>query len=202
MISAIPPLCCPILKPNSHPPIPLIAQINNMNTSIAPFKESRIELDQDGELIIPDSLTLEEFYESYRLLLHFNKRSRAWRRKLEKFGIDKYGLDAVVGVYDQIMMELGDDQTPPESLSVNPEDKTKAIITIEGISQNCSMWWRKVEPEMIGWEIPRLKKAAALLAEPKRIESCIQELIRQREASSAQRDKANTPGIPVSDETK
>jgi hypothetical protein len=155
-----------------------------MSTSITPFKESRIEIDQDGDLIIPDSLTLQEFYESYRLLLHFNKRARAWRRRLEKFGIDKYGLDAVVGVYDQILMELGDDQTPPENLSVNPDDKTRAIITIEGIVQNCSMWFRKVEPEMGGWDVMRLRKAAALLAEPKRIESRIQELIRQREASS------------------
>lgn len=130
---------------------------------ISPLADCRIQLDDKGGLIIPEDLTRPEFYEAYRRARRYKSWVKAWTRRLEEFGLAAYGLEEMQGMYEQLGMELGDDQTKPEGISVNASDKSTAIITIEGVAKQFEMWERKMRPEIPNWDSENLKRATELL---------------------------------------
>lgn len=133
------------------------------NSIISPLADCRIQLDDKGELIIPEDLTRTEFYEAYRRSRRFKSWVKAWTRRLEKFGIETYGLEEMRGMYEQLGMELGDDQTKPEGISVNASDKSSAIITIEGVAQQFGIWERRMRREIPNWTVESITKAIQIL---------------------------------------
>lgn len=130
---------------------------------ISPLADCRIQLDDKGGLIIPEDLTRPEFYEAYRRARRYKSWVKAWTRRLEEFGLAAYGLEEMQGMYEQLGMELGDDQTKPEGISVNASDKSTAIITIEGVAQQFVMWERKMSGKIPDWSAETLKRAIDIL---------------------------------------
>ena len=62
--------------------------------------------------------------------------------------------------------------------NLNPYDKSTAIITIEGISQNFAMWHRKVAGLIPRWDENRLDRAIQLLDQQARVHA---ELVAMRD---------------------
>jgi len=130
---------------------------------ISPLSDCRIEINEKGELIIPSDLTTTEFYEAYRRARHYKSWVRAWTKRLEEFGLESYGQEAMQSMYEQVALELGDDQTPPKELGLNPDDKSTAIITIQGISSQFGLWERKMREEIPKFSAENLTKAIEIL---------------------------------------
>jgi hypothetical protein len=62
----------------------------------------------------------------------------------------------------QLELDLGL-SLPPEKPTLNPTDKTTAIVTIEGLSQKFQLWERKMSDDIGKWDKARLERALELL---------------------------------------
>jgi len=62
----------------------------------------------------------------------------------------------------QLELDLGL-ALPEAKPALNPADKTRAILTIEGLSMKFEMWQRKMDSEITGWDADRLNRALELL---------------------------------------
>tara|TARA_R110000868_G_scaffold409943_1_gene696641 strand:- start:21 stop:509 length:489 start_codon:yes stop_codon:yes gene_type:complete len=147
----------------------------------------------DISVFKPDSLTIapettqEQWQEIHRTILLCRKSSRSWLKQSREFASEQWGVDYVASAEIQMELALGLPE-PKERPQLNPEDKTSAIITIEGIVQNFMMWHRKMDKEIATWDAGRLRKALSLL-EPIETEARrIRELLGQQGASSTQGD--------------
>jgi hypothetical protein len=125
------------------------------------------------ELKIPADITPEAWTEQHRLFMLCHTFSRKFLRESRSFAAEKWGADFVADVEIQLELELGLPEPKPEKPALNPEDKSRAIVTIEGICQSFALWQRKMAPEIERWDRDRLTKALALVepieAQAKRI---------------------------------
>jgi len=125
------------------------------------------------ELKIPADITPEAWTEQHRLFMLCHTFSRKFLRESRSFAAEKWGADFVADVEIQLELALGLPEPKPEKPALNPEDKSRAIVTIEGICQSFTLWQRKMAPEIERWDRDRLTKALALVepieAQAKRI---------------------------------
>jgi hypothetical protein len=126
----------------------------NMNT-LANYKPDRVEL--------PDDLTQDAWAEIHRNILLCRHASRTWLRQSRQYAEGRWGEDFVAETEVQYELALGLPDPEPKP-KLNPEDKSGAIVTIEGISQSFQMWNRKMAPQIESWDQGKLTKALALLA--------------------------------------
>lgn len=116
------------------------------------------------KLTIPQEATQEQWRAIHGTILLCRKASRTWLRQSREWAEGKWGADYVAEAEEQMELALGlppVDTTPKPDL--NPADKTKAIITIEGICQQFALWHRKMDKEIDAWDKPRIVKALALI---------------------------------------
>jgi hypothetical protein len=118
----------------------------------------------------------DEWAEIHRNILLARHASRAWLKQSREFAEKQWGAEYVGQVEIQCELALGLPQ-PAEKPKLNPADKSKAIITIEGISQSFSMWSRKMRDEIETWEKARLQKALELLEPMEKQARRIRELL-------------------------
>lgn len=125
----------------------------------------------DGLDLAPDT-TQDEWQSIHRTILLCRKSSRSWLKQSREFASEHWGVDYVASAEIQMELSLGLPE-PVERQRLNPDDKSSAIITIEGIAQNFMMWHRKMDAEIDTWDRPRIEKALALIepieAEAKRL---------------------------------
>jgi len=130
------------------------------------------------ELKIPADITPEAWTEQHRLFMLCHTFSRKFLRESRSFAAEKWGADFVADVEIQLELELGLPEPKPEKPALNPEDKSRAIVTIEGICQSFTLWQRKMAPEIERWDRDRLTKALALVepieAQAKRIRELLE----------------------------
>lgn len=127
-----------------------------MNTNeLVSYKPTTIEFRPD--------IGKDAWEEIHRNILLARHASRAWLKQSREFAEAKWGADYVGQVEVQCELALGL-PLPVEKPKLNPEDKSKAIVTIEGISQSFSMWSRKMSDQIESWDKQRLQKALDLLA--------------------------------------
>lgn len=69
---------------------------------------------------------------------------------------------------------------PEAKPSLNPADKTKAIVTIEGINQRFILWQRKMDEEVTTWDSARLNAALNLLEPMEQEAQRIRELLERK----------------------
>ena len=121
-----------------------------------------VTLNVNGSIVFKDGLTKSEWYEVHRRLCHTKRYATAWIKSSREYGIIHHGMDYVAYAEVQIEMDLGMVHLPkPETL--NPPDKSKAIVTIEGIHQSFVLWQRKMSDEVEEWDKDKLKRALDLL---------------------------------------
>jgi hypothetical protein len=120
------------------------------------------ELTDDGKLVPKGDIHPSAWATFHKDLIHFNKYSKGLINQSRQYGIQNYGLQYVAETEVQLELELGfapKDKPAP----LNPADKSKAIVTIEGISQSFALWHRKMASEVETWEADRLSRALELL---------------------------------------
>jgi hypothetical protein len=124
-------------------------------------------------LHIPTDMTEAAWAEMHRTILLCRASSRLWLRQSRDYASNRWGVDYVAEAEMQMELELGLPEPKPEKPALNPEDKSRAIVTIEGICQSFALWQRKMAPEIERWDRDRLTKALALVepieAQAKRI---------------------------------
>jgi len=124
-------------------------------------------------LHIPTDITEDAWAEMHRTILLCRASSRLWLRQSRDYAIARWGVDFVADAEMQMEFNLGLPEPKPEKVALNPEDKSRAIVTIEGICQSFALWQRKMAPEIERWDRDRLTKALALVepieAQAKRI---------------------------------
>lgn len=114
-------------------------------------------------LILPPTMTQEEWLTAHRHILTCRKAAGKWLRISRDYATGKWGLQWTAEAEAQMELNLGiaaDDAKP----TLNAKDKSTVFVTIEGISQKFSMWNRKVEKDIPSWDKGRLSRALELLA--------------------------------------
>lgn len=124
-------------------------------------------------LNIPKDINEDEWADMHRTILLCRASSRLWLRQSRDYASTRWGVDYVAEAEMQMELALGLPEPKPEKPALNPDDKSRAIVTIEGICQSFALWQRKMAPEIERWDRERLTKALSLVepieAQAKRI---------------------------------
>ena len=127
-------------------------------------------------ITIPPETTQDQWADIHRNLLLAKNSSAKWLTQSRKFAAERWGLDYVAETEVQLELGLGLPQ-PEKPAPLNPADKSKAIVTIEGINQSFILWQRKMSDEVEQWEPDRLKRALDLLEPMERQAKRVRELL-------------------------
>lgn len=111
---------------------------------------------------IPPEASQEQWVDIHRSILMCRKASKTWLKQSREYATGKWGVEFVAESEVQMELVLGI-EPPSESPRINPADKSAAIVTIEGISQQFKLWHRKMDEEIGSWDKPKIEKALGLL---------------------------------------
>lgn len=121
-----------------------------------------ITLPNDKDLVIPDDTTQETWTPNHCKLLLAKRFLSKWIKSSREFGIKHFGLDYVAETEVQMEFQLGIEVKDKEN-DLNPKDKSRAIVTIEGITQSFKLWQRKIQDDIPKWDKERLERALNML---------------------------------------
>jgi hypothetical protein len=113
-------------------------------------------------LNLPDTLTPAEWTNIHRDILVCKRAASRWLIQSRDYSTSRWGMEFCADTEAQLELDLGltlNDEKP----TLNPDDKTKAIVTIEGLCQKFEMWERKMHDEIDAWDRERLTRALELL---------------------------------------
>jgi hypothetical protein len=122
--------------------------------------------------------TQDEWASIHRAVILCRQASGKWLKQSRAFGISKWGEEYVADAEVQMELALGI-ETSEKPATLNAPDKSKSIVTIEGIAQSFSLWHRKMADEMHEWDIERINRGIELLEEQARVHA---ELVAMRES--------------------
>lgn len=115
-------------------------------------------------LTLPEVLSGAEFFEVGRHIKMAKKLSVQWLKQWRNYGSNQFGEEFVQDTEAQIELDLGLAVIePPEKPTLNPKDKSTAIVTIQGIRQSFDLWHRKMAPQIPDWSRDQRKMAVELL---------------------------------------
>ena len=120
--------------------------------------------------------TQDEWASIHRAVILCRQASGKWLKQSRAFGIQKWGEEYVADAEVQMELALGI-ETSDKPATLNAPDKSKAIVTIEGIHQSFVLWERKMHDEVEGWPEDKLKRALDLLEPMERQASRVRELL-------------------------
>jgi hypothetical protein len=120
------------------------------------------QLDKDNNLVIPNETAQEVWRTNHISLYTVRKLSGKWLAQHRDYGITNYGVEFVSETESQVLMDLGIN-LPPAKPDCNGEGKAKGFVSIEGISQNVSIWWRTVSHLVPKWNADQIERARQLL---------------------------------------
>ena len=129
-------------------------------------------------LHIPHDITEDAWASMHRTILLCRASSRLWLRESRAYASARWGVEWVADAELQMELDLGLPEPKEKPQPLNPDDKSRGIVTIEGISQSFALWQRKMAPEIERWDRDRLTKALALVepieAQAKRIRELLE----------------------------
>jgi len=127
-------------------------------------------------LNLPTTLTPAEWTDIHRDILTCKKAASKWLTQSRDYGTSRWGIEFTADTEAQLELDLGL-ALPEAKPALNPADKTKAIVTIEGLSQSFILWQRKMSDEIQGWDKDRLNRALELLEPMEREAKRVRELL-------------------------
>jgi hypothetical protein len=113
-------------------------------------------------LNLPETLTPTEWTDIHKDILVCKRAASKWLSQSRDYSTARWGMDFTADTEAQLELDLGltlADAKP----TLNPDDKTKAIVTIEGLSQKFTVWERKMSDDIGKWDRDRLERALELL---------------------------------------
>lgn len=115
----------------------------------------------DG-LAIPDSTTQQGWTDLHSAIITCKRAAGKWLSQSRKWATERWGVDFVAETEVQLELSLGI-EAKDKPANLNAPDKSKAIVTIEGIAQSFNLWHRKMVTEIDTWDNDRLTRALELL---------------------------------------
>ena len=113
-------------------------------------------------LNLPETLTPAEWTNIHKDILVCKRAASKWLSQSRDYSTARWGMEFTADTEAQLELDLGLTLTE-EKPTLNPDDKTKAIVTIEGLSQKFSVWQRKMHDDITKWDRDRLTRALELL---------------------------------------
>jgi hypothetical protein len=117
---------------------------------------------KDKQLVIPDDTTAEQWADIHGSIMLAKRMAGKWIKASREYGEKHFGLDFVAETEVQMEFTLGIEVNDKDESS-NAKDKSKAIVTIEGITQSFKLWQRKIKDDIDNWDKERLTRALSLL---------------------------------------
>jgi hypothetical protein len=117
---------------------------------------------KDKQLVIPDDTTAEQWADIHGSIMLAKRMAGKWLKASREYGEKNFGLDFVAETEVQMEFTLGIEVNDKDESS-NAKDKSKAIVTIEGITQSFKLWQRKIKDDIDNWDKERLGRALSLL---------------------------------------
>jgi hypothetical protein len=114
-----------------------------------------------GVTINPDA-TREEWMAIHKDILTCKHAASKWLAQSRDYATKRWGAEFMADTELQLELDLGL-ALPAEKPTLNPTDKTTAIVTIEGLSQKFQLWERKMSDDIGKWDKARLERALELL---------------------------------------
>ena len=114
-------------------------------------------------LNLPETLTPAEWTDIHKDILVCKRAASKWLSQSRDYSTTRWGMEFTADTEAQLELDLGltlADEKP----TLNPDDKTKAIVTIEGLSQKFTVWERKMSDDIGKWDRDRLERALELLS--------------------------------------
>jgi len=127
-------------------------------------------------LNLPDTLTPAEWTAIHRDILVCKKAATKWLQQSRDYSTGRWGVEFCADTEAQLELDLGLN-LPDAKPALNPQDKSRAIVTIEGISQKFILWQRKMDEEVTTWDSARLNAALNLLEPMEKEAQRIRELL-------------------------
>ena len=113
-------------------------------------------------LNLPETLTPAEWTNIHKDILVCKRAASKWLSQSRDYSTARWGMEFTADTEAQLELDLG--LTLAEAKpTLNPDDKTKAIVTIEGLSQKFTVWERKMSDDIGKWDRDRLTRALELL---------------------------------------
>jgi hypothetical protein len=113
-------------------------------------------------LNLPETLTPAEWTDIHKDILVCKRAASKWLSQSRDYSTARWGMEFTADTEAQLELDLG--LTLAEAKpTLNPDDKTKAIVTIEGLSQKFTVWERKMSDDIGKWDRDRLERALELL---------------------------------------
>jgi hypothetical protein len=113
-------------------------------------------------LNLPETLTPAEWTNIHKDILVCKRAASKWLSQSRDYSTARWGMEFCADTEAQLELDLGLTLTE-EKPTLNPDDKTKAIVTIEGLSQKFTVWERKMSDDIGKWDKARLERALELL---------------------------------------
>lgn len=113
-------------------------------------------------LNLPETLTPAEWTDIHKDILVCKRAASKWLSQSRDYSNSRWGMEFTADTEAQLELDLG--LTLAEAKpTLNPDDKSKAIVTIEGLSQKFTVWERKMSDDIGKWDKARLERALELL---------------------------------------
>jgi hypothetical protein len=113
-------------------------------------------------LNLPETLTPAEWTNIHKDILVCKRAASKWLTQSRDYSTARWGMEFTADTEAQLELDLGLTLSE-EKPTLNPDDKTKAIVTIEGLSQKFTVWERKMSDDIGKWDRDRLTRALELL---------------------------------------
>jgi hypothetical protein len=113
-------------------------------------------------LNLPDTLTPSEWTAIHKDILVCKRAAAKWLAQSRDYSTARWGVEFTADTEAQLELDLGLAMTE-ERPALNPSDKSKGIVTIEGLSQKFAVWERKMHDDIDKWDRERLNRALELL---------------------------------------
>jgi hypothetical protein len=114
-------------------------------------------------LNLPETLTPTEWTDIHKDILVCKRAASKWLSQSRDYSTARWGMEFCADTEAQLELDLGL-TLAEEKPTLNPDDKTKAIVTIEGLSQKFTVWERKMSDDIGKWDRDRLERALELLS--------------------------------------
>jgi hypothetical protein len=127
-------------------------------------------------LNLPDNLTTGQWADIHKDILTCKRAASKWLQQSRDYSNGRWGIEFTADTEAQLELDLGLALPEPKP-ALNPADKTKAIVTIEGLSQSFILWQRKMSDEIPQWDKDRLNRALELLEPMEKEAKRVRELL-------------------------
>ena len=134
-----------------------------------------VTIKEDGSIVFRDGLPIAEWYEVHRKFVHIKAHSSAFIRQSEQYGVANYGIEETAQAIAEIERDLFGVRI--EKPNLNPTDKSRTFLSIDGISARFILWERKMHAEIETWDKDKLTRALDLLEPMERQARRVRELL-------------------------